>query len=74
MSMFFGGKGVHVPANPTRRTHLVSTKTGDVYRFDFARGYFGIRAPNGTIRTYFRPRDIDTYFKSIRDQIEAGDI
>ncbi len=28
---------------------------GDIVRFDPSTGYFGVRSPDGTIRTFFRP-------------------
>ena len=42
-------------------------KGGDLVRVDPATGYFGIRAPDGTIRTFFRPTDMSPmdYFRMV---------
>lgn len=36
---------------------------GDVARFDRSTGEFGVFESDGTIRTFFKPRDGETYFR-----------
>ena len=40
---------------------------GDILRFDPATGNFGIRTPQGTIRTFFRPSErVDYFYKQFK--------
>lgn len=43
---------------------------GDLVRFDPRTGNFGLRSPQGVIRTFFRPKDGMGYF---REQFKVKD-